>query len=174
MNVVFCGLTGLGNIALKQLIELKVDIVKVYTREEKGKFPYFSCENISDFAKKNNIPVSCQEIEEDVKADLCLVSTYHKKIKLNNLSFKKAINIHPSYLPHFKGKDPIRNVIQNKSSFTGVTAFHMTEILDNGKIIIQEKIKVEKNDDKAKLMIKMSPLYKKFTNFVIENFENLT
>ncbi len=171
MNVVFCGLTGLGNVALKQLIKLKVDIVKVYTREEKGKFPYFNCENISDFAKKNNIPVSFEEIEKDVKADLCLVSTYHKKIELNNFSFKKAINIHPSYLPHFKGRDPISNVIQNKSSFTGVTAFHMTEILDDGEIIIQEKIKVDKNDDKAKLIIKMSPIYEKFTKFIIENFK---
>ena len=27
MNVVFCGLTGLGNVALKKLIELKIDIL---------------------------------------------------------------------------------------------------------------------------------------------------
>ena len=171
MKVVFCGLTGLGNIVLKELIKLKVDIVKVYTREEKSKFPYFTCENISDYAKKNNLPVSFEEIKKDDEADLCLVSTYHKKIKLNNLSFKKAINIHPSYLPHFKGRDPINDAIQNKSSFTGVTAFHMTEILDDGEIIFQEKIKIDKNDNKSTLMIKMLPLYKKFTKLIIENFE---
>jgi len=173
MNIILCGLTGLGNVVLKKLIKLNVNIVKVYTREENSEFPYYSCENISDFAKKNKIPVSFEEIERDAKADLCLVSTYHKKIKLNNLSFKKAINIHPSYLPDFKGRDPISDVIQNKSSFTGVTAFHMTEILDDGEIIIQEKIKIEENDDKSKLLIKMSPIYEKYTNFIIANFKNL-
>jgi phosphoribosylglycinamide formyltransferase-1 len=173
MKVVFCGLTGLGNVALKKLIELKIDILEVYTRKEKGLFPYFNCEDISDLANKNNIPVSFDEIEKGIKADLCLVSTYHRKIELNKYSFKKAINIHPSYLPYFRGRDPIYEAIKNKSTFTGVTAFHMTENLDDGKIIIQERFKIEKNDDKAKLLKKMLPIYDKFTNFIIENLNNL-
>ena len=49
----------------------------------------------------------------------------------------------------------------------------MTEILDEGEIIIQEKIKIEENDDKSKLLIKMSPIYEKYTNFIIANFKNL-
>jgi methionyl-tRNA formyltransferase len=49
----------------------------------------------------------------------------------------------------------------------------MTENLDDGKIIIQERFKIEKNDDKAKLLKKMLPIYDKFTNFIIENLNNL-
>ena len=173
MKVVFCGLTGLGNVALKKLIELKIDILKVYTRKEKGVFPYFNCENISDLANENNIPVSFDEIEKGIKADLCLVSTYHRKIELNKYNFKKAVNIHPSYLPYFRGRDPIYEVIKNKSTFTGVTAFHMTENLDDGEIIIQERIKIEKDDDKAKLLKKMLPIYDKYTKFIVENLKNL-
>ena len=114
MKVVFCGLTGLGNIVLKELIKLKVDIVKVYTREEKANFPILLVK-IYLIMQKNNLPVSFEEIKKDDEADLCLVSTYHKKIKLNNLSFKKAINIHPSYLPHFKGRDPINDEFKIKA-----------------------------------------------------------
>ena len=76
-------------------------------------------------------------------------------------------------MPNFKGRDPIHEVIKNKSTYTGVTAFHMTETLDHGKIIIQEKIKIEKNDDKAKLLKKMLPIYDKYTNFIVENIKNL-
>ena len=47
----------------------------------------------------------------------------------------------------------------------------MTEILDDGEIIFEEKIKIDKNDNKSTLMIKMLPLYKKFTKLIIENFE---
>ena len=57
MKIVLCGLTGLGNVTLEELIKLKINVTKVYTRFEKGKYPYFDCENIALLAKKNNIPI---------------------------------------------------------------------------------------------------------------------
>ena len=41
MKIVLCGLTGLGNVTLEELIKLKINVTKVYTRFEKGKYPYF-------------------------------------------------------------------------------------------------------------------------------------
>ena len=143
MKIVLCGLTGLGNVTLEELIKLKINVTKVYTRFEKGKYPYFDCENISLLAKKNNIPVSYDSVVEK-NIDLCLVTTFHKKVYLDESNFKKAINIHPSYLPLHKGRDPIYDAIANRSKFIGVTAFHMTNTLDEGKIIVQEKINLGK------------------------------
>jgi methionyl-tRNA formyltransferase len=172
MKIILCGLTGLGNVTLEELIKLKINVTKVYSRVEKGKYPYFDCENISHVAKKNNIPVSFNSVVEK-NIDLCLVTTFHKKINLDKSNFKKAINIHPSYLPLHKGRDPINDAIANRSKFIGVTAFHMTNILDEGKIIVQEKINLGKFDKKADILKKMIPIYRKFTKFIVENLENL-
>tara|TARA_A100001015_G_scaffold181691_1_gene202251 strand:- start:1317 stop:1838 length:522 start_codon:yes stop_codon:yes gene_type:complete len=172
MKIVLCGLTGLGTVTLEELIKLKINVTKVYTRVEKGKYPYFDCENISLLAKKNNIPVSFDSVVEK-NIDLCLVTTFHKKVNLNKSNFKKAINIHPSYLPFHKGRDPINDAISNRSKFIGVTAFHMTNILDEGKIIFQKKINLNNFDKKADVLKKMAPIYRKYTKFIVENFMNL-
>ena len=58
MKVLLYGLTGLGNIALEELIENKAKIVSVSTRQEKGNYPYFNCKNIEDLCKKHLIPIS--------------------------------------------------------------------------------------------------------------------
>ena len=51
----------------------------------------------------------------------------------------------------------------------------VSEYAENGDLndIIQERIKIEKNDDKAKLLKKMLPIYEKYTNFIIESLKNL-
>lgn len=52
---------------------------------------------------------------------------------------KKFINIHPSFLPDLKGKDPIIGAIYFKRD-TGATCHVMDEGIDTGEIIAQIKI----------------------------------
>ena len=58
----------------------------------------------------------------------------------------KILNIHPSYLPHFKGANAIRDAFEAKVKETGVTVHWVTNKLDSGPIILQKKVKVLKND----------------------------
>ena len=62
-----------------------------------------------------------------------------KKEILNN--FKLKVNSHPSLLPKYKGKSPIKQAYySNKEKKFGVTLQHMTEKVDSGKIIYQDCI----------------------------------
>ena len=63
----------------------------------------------------------------------------------------KIINIHPSLLPKYKGLDTHRRVLENKEVYTGCTVHHVNSKLDAGKIILQKKIKIFRNDNAKSL-----------------------
>ncbi len=58
----------------------------------------------------------------------------------------KVINIHPSLLPKFKGLNTHKRAIKNKEKFAGCTVHYVSSKLDSGKIIVQKKINIKKND----------------------------
>lgn len=55
----------------------------------------------------------------------------------------KIINIHPSLLPSFKGKDAIEKAFEFGVKVTGVTIHWVDEGIDTGKIIEQEAVYIE-------------------------------
>jgi len=59
-----------------------------------------------------------------------------------------CINIHPSYLPYFKGKDPNFWSIISGGPF-GVSIHYVNEKIDNGPIIFREKIRNFKYENNA-------------------------
>ena len=66
--------------------------------------------------------------------------------------FKNPIlNIHPSLLPKYKGLNTHKKVIQNKEKFSGCTVHFVNHKLDSGRIILQKKVKVKKNDSPSSL-----------------------
>jgi len=63
-------------------------------------------------------------------------------------SFKgKIINIHPSLLPKYKGLNTHKRVFTNGEKFTGCTIHFVNKFLDSGKIIVQKKVRIKKNDN---------------------------
>ncbi len=67
-------------------------------------------------------------------------------------SFKnRIVNIHPSYLPAFKGAHAIQDAFRAKVQETGVTVHLVVEAVDAGPILAQEKVKILKKDSLEKL-----------------------
>ncbi len=58
----------------------------------------------------------------------------------------KILNIHPSLLPKFKGLNTHERVLKNKEKYSGCTVHFVNSKLDSGKIILQKKIKIRKED----------------------------
>ena len=58
----------------------------------------------------------------------------------------KIINIHPSLLPKYKGLNTHKKAIENNDKFAGCSVHFVTAKLDSGKIIMQKKVKIKKND----------------------------
>jgi phosphoribosylglycinamide formyltransferase 1 len=63
----------------------------------------------------------------------------------------KILNIHPSLLPKFKGLNTHERVIKNQEKYSGCTVHFVNSELDSGKIILQKKVKLQKNDTKKSL-----------------------
>jgi len=74
-----------------------------------------------------------------------LTANFIKKFK------GKIINIHPSLLPKYKGLNTHQRALDNKEKYSGCTVHFVNSKLDSGKIILQKKVKIFKNDTSEKL-----------------------
>ena len=63
----------------------------------------------------------------------------------------KIINIHPSLLPKYKGLNTHQRALDNNEKFSGCTVHFVNQNLDSGKIIMQKRVKIFKNDNNKKL-----------------------
>ncbi len=64
---------------------------------------------------------------------------------------KKIINIHPSFLPKYKGLNTSVRALENNEKFSGCTVHYVSSKLDSGKIILQKKIIITKNETEYSL-----------------------
>lgn len=72
------------------------------------------------------------------KFDLVALAGYMRILPENILkSMGKVINIHPSLLPAFKGKDAIQQAFLSGVKVSGVTIHEVDSTLDGGKILAQ-------------------------------------
>lgn len=67
----------------------------------------------------------------------------------------KILNIHPSLLPKYKGLNTHQRAITNKEKFSGCTVHIVNSKLDSGKIILQKKVKLNKNETAESLAKKI-------------------
>ena len=72
--------------------------------------------------------------------DLCVLSGFMRILTPIFTSRIKAINIHPSFLPLHKGANAIEKSFQSNEDFGGVSVHWVSEELDSGDIIIQQKL----------------------------------
>lgn len=58
----------------------------------------------------------------------------------------RILNIHPSLLPAFPGKDAIGQAFEKQVKITGVTVHFVDDGMDTGPIIDQEAVRIEETD----------------------------
>ncbi|MBW1807609.1 MAG: methionyl-tRNA formyltransferase [Deltaproteobacteria bacterium] len=61
------------------------------------------------------------------------------------------INIHPSILPRYRGAAPLQWALINGDSETGVSILKVTPRLDDGDIILQEKVAIDPDENAVEL-----------------------
>ena len=138
------------------------------------------------FAKKNKINSKIVNYQNIKSAENKILNLLKKnKIEfiflagfmkiLSNFFIKKfgskIINIHPSLLPRYKGLNTHERVIQNNEKFSGCTVHYVNDKLDSGKIILQKKIKILKDDTPKSLAERIlneeNKLYPKAINKIL-------
>ena len=94
------------------------------------------------------------KLVDDLKIDLVVLARY-MQILSPEFAAKlkgKAINIHHSFLPSFKGAKPYNQAFDRGVKIIGATAHYVTDALDEGPIIDQEVIRVDHTYDPEHLV----------------------
>ena len=122
---------------------------------------------IFDFKKKH---IDEKKILFELKKnriDLICLAGFMKilsKTFINNFN-GKILNIHPSLLPKFKGLNTHERALKNKEKYSGCTVHFVNSKLDSGKIILQDKVRINKNETPKtlakKILAKEHKLYPK-------------
>ncbi len=89
------------------------------------------------------------EIVDEYRAELVVLARYMQVLS-DNLCLKllgRAINIHHSFLPGFKGAKPYHQAFDRGVKLVGASAHYVTPDLDEGPIIEQEVIRIDHTYD---------------------------
>lgn len=92
-----------------------------------------------------------QEVLDHLKAasvDLVILAGYMRIVGNTLLKAypNKLMNIHPSLLPNYPGKQGIKDAFEDGATETGVTVHLVDEGIDTGPILAQKTIRVESDD----------------------------
>tara|TARA_A100001011_G_scaffold124641_1_gene131628 strand:- start:164 stop:745 length:582 start_codon:yes stop_codon:yes gene_type:complete len=103
---------------------------------------------IFNFKKKNLAEKKILEELNKNRISLICLAGFMKILSKNFIKrFEgKILNIHPSLLPKFKGLNTHERAIINKEKYSGCTVHYVNSKLDSGKIIIQKRVKINKNE----------------------------
>ena len=110
------------------------------------------------------------------KIELICLAGFMKILSSNFIKkFKgEILNIHPSLLPKYKGLNTHERAIRNKEKYSGCTVHFVNAKLDSGKIILQKKIKIFKQDTSYKLKKRIQKQeYKLYPKAISKLYANL-
>ena len=139
-----------------------IEIILILSNNTKAKGLKFSKlykikKKVYNYDKKK---ISEKRILKDLKSNdiklICLAGFMKILSKDFIRNFKgKILNIHPSLLPKYKGLNTHHRAIQNKEKYSGCTVHLVNSKLDSGKIILQKKVKLSKEETPSSLQKKI-------------------
>lgn len=90
--------------------------------------------------------------------------------------FDRLINIHPSFLPDFKGHDAVGDALKAGAKSTGCTVHLVREEMDEGPIVMQARVEVLPGDDKeilaARILKEEHRIYPQSLKIICEKILN--
>ena len=107
--------------------------------------------------KKKNIENQVLSVLKKHEIKMICLAGFMKILSRNFITkfSGKILNIHPSLLPKYKGLNTHQRVLSNKEKYSGCTVHFVNSKLDSGKIILQKKVKITKNETKNSLAKKI-------------------
>jgi formyltetrahydrofolate deformylase len=100
-------------------------------------------------ATKREAEARLLELVDEHRADLLVLARYMQVLSDETCAalLGRAINIHHSFLPGFKGAKPYHQAFDRGVKLVGATAHYVTPELDEGPIIEQEVIRIDHTYD---------------------------
>tara|TARA_B100000212_G_scaffold199360_1_gene150391 strand:+ start:93 stop:752 length:660 start_codon:yes stop_codon:yes gene_type:complete len=155
------------DIDLKLLISNKENAGCIQ-RAIKSEIPYFLfLEN--EYENKEKFEADIIKMLNEYNVELIVMAGWMKIASENFVNnFKnRIINIHPSLLPSFKGKNPIEDALKNNSLITGCSVHFVDREVDNGKLIIQAALSIKADDNLSSLTNRIHDIEHKVLPFAV-------
>ncbi len=167
MNIVFMGNPHFAVTSLRRLHQSHHKIIAVVTNPPKraGRGRSVQESPVSIAAKEAHLKrVEIGNLHSDeavntlrnFNADAFVVVAYRiLPNQLVGIPKLGAINLHGSLLPKYRGAAPIQWALINGDNSTGLTTFIIESKIDTGKILMQQLVNIEPDDDYGSLAKKM-------------------
>lgn len=172
MKILFMGTPDIAKESLEALIENKFEICGVVTQIDKPKgrgMKLIPCP-VKEYALTQNIKVyqpekiaNNEEFKNEIRnlnPDIICVVAYGKILPKSFLEIPKlgCVNVHPSLLPKYRGAAPIQWAVLNGDKQTGVSTMYMNEKMDEGDIILQQKVDIDEDETTGMLWERLSKI----------------
>ncbi|MGL6248370.1 MAG: methionyl-tRNA formyltransferase [Culicoidibacterales bacterium] len=152
-RIVFMGTPDIGASVLQQLIDHDYHIVGVVSQPDRpvGRKKELLATPVKKVAEKYEIPVfQPEKIRHNYQPVLdwnpdLIITTAYGQIVPDALLYApkyKAINVHTSLLPKYRGGAPIHHAILNGDAESGVTIMYMVDKLDAGDMLAQSSVPI--------------------------------
>lgn len=146
-------------------------------RAKKENIPYFVFQ-AKEYASKDQYELEILENLKKQEVDLIVLAGYMRLIGTTLLSeFEgRIINIHPSLLPAFPGKDAIGQALEANVKVSGVTIHYVDSGMDTGPIIAQKAVELSEDETVESLQEKIHriehELYPKVIKGLLQSLHN--
>lgn len=106
-----------------------------------------------DYKSRKDWEQSILDFCQARSSDLILLAGFMRILSADFLQHypQQVVNIHPSLLPAFPGRQGIKDAYDYGVKITGVTIHYVDDGIDTGPIIAQESLKIDPNWDLAQL-----------------------
>ena len=168
MRIVFMGTPDFAAGILEAIItENHHEIAGVVTSTDKaaGRGMKIQESAVKICAKNHHLPVLQPEKLKDVpfieslqalRADMFVVVAFRMLPEVVwQIPPKGTINLHASLLPEYRGAAPINWAIIKGETQTGVTTFFINEKIDEGNMLLAEKVEITRTDNAGTLHDKL-------------------
>jgi methionyl-tRNA formyltransferase len=171
MNIVYLGSGQFGIPCLDAILSSRHKVTLAITQpaHPAGRGRKLTPTPVANWAAEHNIPVietaniNAPEIVSQIKEHspgLIVVIAFGQKIskEVVDIAPNRAINVHASLLPKYRGAAPINWAIVNGETETGVTIITIAERMDAGEIVASLKTPITPEESAGVLHDRLSKL----------------
>lgn len=175
MRIAYIGMDFLIS-ALYAVLEANCEIMEIFTCKTDNKTEFNT--EVIRMAGELSVPCTISRVTladfERLEAAGCqaviCAGYYHKVPTATKLPI---VNVHPAYLPIGRGAWPMPVTILKELNYSGATLQRMTEQMDMGDIILQERFPVSADEDLKTIMVKMGTAIRHLILELMGNFDEL-
>lgn len=165
MRIIFFGSSAFS---VPSLLEIRDSVVAVVTRKARPRGRGYQIDDNEVKSAALSLGLPLIEIDSFRDEEARSIADYHPDLYVVvsfglivpkwalDIPSIAPLNIHPSLLPRYRGPSPMQWALLNGDTVTGVTFIRMNEKMDEGDIIAQEEVAIEKDDDYITLSKRLS------------------